>query len=175
MHNAPMRYLVAALLLASSALLAACDGDDPGLTTTSSLVTSPDNGEDATTTTVATAEGGATTSSTLVGQVVAEHQVVAREPVDGGEIIYVVIPPGAYTDVDLENFVLDLYEEGIATYGAEVFNDQAAAEAYLKAEAERTPEETTLIEEHHLVSLVGGATIVFRGPFVESGQHVLGS
>ncbi len=119
--------------------------------------------------------GAPTTSSTLVGEAVAQYEIVAREPVDDGEIIYVVIEPGAYTDVDLENFILDLYEEGIATYGAEVFNDPAAADAYLKAESERTPEETALIEEHHLVSLVGGATIVFRGPFAESGQHALGS
>lgn len=174
MHNAPMRKFLS-LVIALSALLTACDGDEPNLTTTSTLVTSPgEEGGEGSTTTSAPATG-ATTSTTLVGEAVASYEIVAREPVDDGEVIYVVIPPGAYTDVDLENFILDLYEQGIATQGAEVFNDQPASAAYLKAEAERTPEETTLIDAHHLVSLVGGTTIVFRGPFAESGQHVLGS
>ena len=173
MHNSPMRNFLA-LLIALSALLTACDGDEPALSTTSSLVTSPGNGGEGSTTTSAPATGAAS-STTLVGEAVASYEIVAREPVDDGEVIYVVIPPGAYTDVDLENFILDLYEQGTATYGAEVFNDQAASDAYLKAEAERTPEETTLIDQHHLVSLVGGTTIVFRGPFAESGQHALGS
>ena len=173
MHNSPMRNFLA-LLIALSALLTACDGDEPALSTTSSLVTSPGNGGEESTTTSAPATGAAS-STTLVGEAVASYEIVAREPVDDGEVIYVVIPPGAYTDVDLENFILDLYEQGTATYGAEVFNDQAASDAYLKAEAERTPEETTLIDQHHLVSLVGGTTIVFRGPFAESGQHALGS
>ncbi len=172
MHNAPMRNFLA-LLIALSALLTACDGDEPALTTTSSLVTSPGNGGEESTTTSAPATG--TPSTTLVGEAVASYEIAAREPVDDGEVIYIVIPPGAYTDVDLENFILDLYEQGIATHGAEVFNDQAASDAYLKAEADRTPEETELIDQHHLVSLVGGTTIVFRGPFAESGQHALGS
>jgi hypothetical protein len=174
MHNARMRNLFA-LVLVLAALLAACNGDDPALTTTSTLVagTGADGGAGSTSTSAPTT--GATTSTTLVGEAVASYEIVAREPVDDGEVIYVVIPPGAYTDVDLENFILDLYEQGIATYGAEVFNDQAASTAYLKAEADRTAEETTAIAEHHLVSLVGGTTIVFRGPFAESGQHSLGS
>jgi hypothetical protein len=174
MHNARMRNLLA-LFLVLTALLAACDGDEPELTTTSTLVGGTGaEGEEPTTTTSAPA-AGSTTTTTLVGEAVAQYEIAAREPVDGGEVIYVVIPPGAYTDVDLENFVLDLYEQGIATYGAEIFNDQTASDAYLKAEAERTPEETTAIAEHHLASLVGGTTIVFRGPFAESGQHTLGS
>ena len=81
------------------------------------------------------------TSTTLVGEAVGSYEIVAREPVTDGEVVYIVIGPGAYTDVDLENFILDLYEQGIATYGAEIFNDAAAADAYLKAEAERTAEE----------------------------------
>ncbi len=164
-----------ALFIALSALLTACDGDEPELTTTSTLVTSPGEGGGEATSTTSAPSSGATTSTTLVGETVGSYEIVAREPVDDGEVIYVVIPPGAYTDVDLENFILDLYEQGTATHGAEVFTDQAASDAYLKAEAERTPEETALIDQHHLVSLVGGTTIVFRGPFAESGQHALGS
>ena len=161
-------------LLALSLLSVACDGEEAALTTTSSLVTDPgEEGSPTTTTTVAPPGEGA--STTLVGEAVGSYEIVAREPVTDGEVVYIVIGPGAYTDVDLENFILDLYEGGIATYGAEIFDDAAAADAYLKAEEDRTAEEVALIELHHFASLVGGTIIRFQGPFTDSGEFVLGS
>jgi hypothetical protein len=115
------------------------------------------------------------TSTTLVGESVGSYEIVAREPGTSGEVVYIVIGPGAYTNVDLENFLLDLYESGVATYGAEIFSDPAAVDAYLKAEADRTPEEVALIEQYHLASLVAGTTIRFQGPFAEFGETVIGS
>jgi hypothetical protein len=165
--------LSVAPLLALALLATACDGEEASLTTTSSLVTDPGEDSSPTTTTAPAPGDGATT--TLVGEAVGSYEIVAREPVTDGEIVYIVIGPGAYTDVDLENFLLDLYEQGIATHGAEIFNDAAAADAYLKAEAERTEEEVTLIEQHHLASLVGGTIIRFQGPFAEAGEHPIGS
>jgi hypothetical protein len=159
-------------LLAVSLLAAACDGEEASLTTTSSLVTDPGE-EGPPTTTVA--PSGDETSTTLVGEAVGNYEIVAREPVTDGEVVYIVIGPGAYTDVDLENFLLDLYERGIASYGAEIFDDAAAADAYLKTEEDRTAEEVALIEQHHFASLVGGTIIRFQGPFTESGEFVLGS
>jgi hypothetical protein len=160
-------------LVALSVLAAACDGEEAVLSTTSSLIT--DSGQNGATTTSVTAAPGDQTSTTLVGETVGSYTIVAREPGDDGETVYIVIGPGAYTDVDLENFIGDLYEQGIATYGAEVFNDAAAADAFLKPEAERTPEEVALIEQSHLVSLVGGSIIRFKGPFAASGESVIGS
>jgi hypothetical protein len=160
------------LPLAALAVLAvACDGGETALTTTSSLITGSGDGTSTTTVTVPEDQ----TSTTLVGQVVASYEIVAREPGTDGETVYVVIPPGTDTDVDLQNFLGDLYESGTATYGAEIFDDAAAVDAYLKAEADRTPEEVALIEQHHFVSLVGGTIIRFQGPFAESGELVLGS
>lgn len=159
-------------LLVLAVLAAACNGDDTALTTTSSLITDP--GEEGSPTTTVTTLGDET-STTLVGESVGNYEIVAREPGSDGEIVYIVIGPGAYTDVDLENFLGDLYERGIATYGAEIFDDAAAADAFLKAEEDRTAEEVALIEQHHFVSLVGGTIIRFQGPFAESGEFVLGS
>jgi hypothetical protein len=32
-----------------------------------------------------------------------------------------------------------------------------------------------LIEEHHFASVQNGTTVVFRGPFTDSGEFVIGS
>ena len=101
--------------------------------------------------------------------------MVARVSDPAGETLFIVVPPGAYTDVDMENFVVGLVDTGEVTYGAEVFDDPGAVDAYRKPEAERTEGETQLIEEHHLASVQNGTTVVFRGPFAESGEMVIGS
>ncbi len=159
-------------LVALAVLAVACDGGDATLTTSSSLLTDP--GEEGSPTTTVSAPGDQT-STTLVGESVGNYEIVAREPGTDGETVYIVIGPGAYTDVDIENFLGELYDSGIATYNAEIFDNAAAVDAYLKAEADRTPEEVQLIEQHHFASLVGGTIIRFQGPFAESGELVLGS
>lgn len=166
-----LRRITLILLAALAVFAVACDGGETALTTTSSLITGSGDGTSTTTATVPEDQ----TSTTLVGQVVASYEIVAREPGTDGETVYVVIPPGTYTDVDIENFLGELYDSGTATYGAEIFDDAAAVDAYQKAEADRTPEEVGLIELHHFASLVGGTIIRFQGPFAESGEFVLGS
>jgi hypothetical protein len=159
------------VLLAVS--LAACDDGETALSSTSSVIAGPSTTAGNTTTSVAGGDTGATT--TLVGETVGSYEVVARESDTAGETLYIVVPPGAYTDVDIENFMFELVDSGTATFGAEVFDDAAAVDAYRKPEAERTEEETESIATHHLASLENGTTIVFRGPFESSGEMVIGS
>ena len=167
----PIRYgAISGLLVV---VLAACDDGGAELTTTSSLVSSPTTADVSPTTSAAL--GGESTTTSLVGQSVDGYEIVARESDTAGETLYIVIPPGAYTDVDIENFVLDLVESGAVTFGAEIFDEETAVEAFRKPEAERTEEETTLVSQHHFVTLSNGTTIVFRGPFESSGEFVIGS
>ncbi len=165
----------AALAIVMAIAVAACTGDETvDLSTTSSVVSGQPPAGEATTTPVEPT-GDSTTSTSLVGVTVEEYEVVARESDTTGETIFVVVPPAAYTDVDIENFVLDLYESGTATYGAEVFDEATAVDAFRKPEAERTEDESALVAQHHLASLVDGTTIVFRGPLAASGELVIGS
>ncbi len=170
--NLPKITRVLAGLVVMALFLSACDSEEAELTTTSTLVTEAPAPADSTTTTVAPSEA---TTSTTVGSSVASFEVVAREAGDAGDIVYIVIPQAAYTDVDMENFVGDLLEDGIATWGAEIFDDIVALEAYQKDEADRTEEEVELIDQHHFVSLVNGDTIRFQGPFEASGEILIGS
>ena len=170
--NLPKITRVLAGLVVMALFLSACDSEEAELTTTSTLVTEAPAPADSTTTTVAPSEA---TTSTTVGSSVASFDVVAREAGDAGDIVYIIIPQAAYTDVDMENFVGDLLEDGIATWGAEIFDDIVALEAYQKDESDRTEEEVELIDQHHFVSLVNGDTIRFQGPFEASGEILIGS
>ena len=153
--------------------LSACDsGTEVELTTTSSVVTqttppdvdSTDDGS-----------GTEATTTTLAGQTVSSHEVVLRESTDDGEILYILIPPGDYTDVDLENFVGNLVENDEDVSSMEVFDDAAALDAFLLDTADQTAADLVLISEHHLVTLVERNRIIFRGPYEEVGEIVIGS
>lgn len=164
---------VFSLSIAVSLALAACDNGDvePELTTTSSIVGQTTAPDPDTTTTV----GGDTTSTTLVGQAVDSYDVVVRESTDDGEILYIVVPPGDYTAIDLENFIGDLIEGDGGPESVEVFDDAEAIDSYLKNESEQTAGDLAAIDAHHLVSLIDGRTIKFQGPFADEGEYAIGS
>jgi hypothetical protein len=171
------RWIV--LIAVLGVVLAACSDDDAELSTESTIVTGGTNAPATTTTIDDGADDGAsgTTSppSTLAGQAVTDFTVVARFPNDNGEERYYVIPDGAYTDVDLENFVFDLLEADPDLYGAEIFDDADAAEAFQVEEADRSEEEMQLLERHHFVTLIGRDRIEFNGPFAEFPGGAIGS
>lgn len=166
-----------ALVAVLGLTLAACDEGEVALSTTSSLVTGTTESPDADTTTTAgdDSEDDTMTSTTLRGETVASFDVKARISTDNGEILYILVPEGAYTDVDLENFIFDLIESDESPWGAEVFDDEAAIQAFGIPEGQRTEEQQQLLDEHHFVSLIAGDTISFRGPFSEFGEYVLSS
>ena len=143
------------------------------MSTTSSVIAGQSTTAEATTTSVAGGGGGATT--TLVGESVGTYEIVARESDTGGETLFIVIPPGAYTDVDIENFMLDLLESNTDMYGAEVFDDEDAALAFVVEEALRTDEQKALLDRHHFLSLIGRDGIEFRGPFSDFPGGAIGS
>jgi hypothetical protein len=172
-----MRFRLLTLIALTVLLTAACSGDDPELSTDSTIVV---GGSDTTmpageATTTTPPGDGTSPPTTLVGETVSGHDVVNEIPNDDGVERHIVIPNGAYTDVDLENFVLDLLEQYPDLHGAEIFDDATAAEAFLVPEDERTEEEVALLERHHFVTLTGRARIDYRGPFAEFPGGAIGS
>lgn len=162
------------LLVALGVVATACDSDEAELSTTTSVVTGTTEVLEPGTTTTTSGSDSAT-STTLVGETVATHEVTERISTDNGEIVYIVIPPGAYTDVDLVNFIGDLKEADPDLWGAEVFDDPAGPEALVVPEDERTEEQQETLDEHHFVSLANGDRVIFQGPFSEFGEFILGS
>lgn len=159
-------------------VIVACDGDDANLTTQSTIVTGATDTQppaDGSTTTAPPGGDDDSAPTTLVGEPVSGHEVVNEIENDNGVEQHIVIPNGAYTDVDLENFVIELIEDNPDLFGAEIFDDAAAAEALLVPEAERTEEQDALLERHWFVTLTGRARIDFRGPFAEFTGGAIGS
>lgn len=172
-----MKFRWMTVLTVVALVVAACSGDDAELSTGSTLLTEGTNAPATTTTTQAGSGGGgdSSPSTTLAGETVTDFVIVARFPNDNGEERYYVIPEGAYTDVDLENFVIDLIESDSTLYGAEIFDSEEAATAFLVVEADRTDEQVALIASDHFVTLIGRDSIEFHGPFAEFPGGAIGS
>ena len=159
-------------------VVVACKSGDAELSTESTIVTGGTNAPATTTTTgssVGEGSEGSTTQTTLVGEAVAGWEVVNTIPNDNGEERWYVIPDGAYTDVDLENFVVDLIDADGQLYGAEIFKSAEAAEAFAVAPDQRTETQVAIIESDHFVTLVGRESIEYHGPFAEFSGGAIGS
>jgi hypothetical protein len=165
--------LAAAIVLVVA--LAACDSGDAELSTGSTIITGGTNAPVTTTSTTMPEEESGPTTQTLVGQAVSEYTVVDRIANDNGEELYIVLPEGGYTDVDLENFILELIDEDPTMYGAEIFNDEAAVAAFMVDPTERTDEQKDLLDNHFLMTLVGRDRIEFNGPFADFPGGAIGS
>ncbi len=162
------RLLLLAVLVS---LVVACTPEEAELTTTTTTVA-------AVTTTVAE-----TTTTTSAGSdddpaapAITDYEVVVRSSTAAGEAWWILIEPGDYSDVDLENLIRELVDTSDVTLAAiNVFDDLDALEAGRIEEGARTAEEQELVDEHFLVSLVDGAIIRFEGPYAEFGETVVGS
>ena len=176
--------------LAVLAMATACGGDDdPALVTTTSRVgataaptTEPGPTTTNTTTTTTTADepGSATEAPSTTaaddqetGEIT--FRVARQESTRDGSILHLEVPPGDYTDVDLENLVLSIYEERDDLYELHVLDSREALSALLTPETERTPEQKALLESHYLVSFLEGSILRFQGPFANLEGYIVGS
>ena len=177
---------------AAAALLmmaAACGSDNrPELVTTTSRVTAT-TAPPLTTTTApplttttrtssTTAEGSVSTAAPAPDTPEAEqilYRVVRQESTRDGSRLFLAIPPGAYSDVDLANLVLSVHEERDDLFEVHIFDSREAVEALIKPATERTPEESELLERHYLVSLLEGSILRFQGPFADLEGYIIGS
>lgn len=170
-----MKTLRMILLTAVIALAVACNGDDAEVTVTtldaSLLTTTTTTATD----TTASDTTDATNTTAEASDTVESWEVISRTAAEEGETIYILIPPGNYSDISMENFLGDLLESETAVSGVEIFDDRGALDAALKPEDERTADELQAIEDHHLVSLVDGRSVSFRGPMSEYEDFVIGS
>lgn len=162
-------------LLAVMVLIAACSPEEAELTTTtttapSSTTSAPDDS------TSTTEDDDDTTDDDASEAAITDYEVVVRSSATEGETLWILIDPGEYSDIDLENLIRELVDESDATlHGINVFDDLAALEAGRVDVDARTDEEQALVDEHFLVSLVDASTIRFEGPYADFGETAVGS
>ena len=153
-------------------LIAACSPEEAELTTTTTTtsVESTTTTFDETTTTTGSGD------NTQASPAIEDYEVVVRASSTAGETLWILIEPGDYTDIDLENLIRDLVAETDGTlFGIHVFDDRDALDAGRVDPDARTEDEQTLVDEHFLVSLIDGAIIRFQGQYAEYGEIVVGS
>ncbi len=167
-------------LVAVVIAIAACTGSDEGVELTTTTSTMPEvasgtsEAEEEATTTTTLAE--TTTTEASAGQPVEDHRVVVRTDGPDGDLLWVLVDPGEYTSVDLENFVFDfLGSSDTAIWEVHVFDDEAALTAGRIEADERTSDEQGLVDAHYLVSVTEGVVLTFQGPFAAFGGAVFGS
>ncbi|HEY5686150.1 MAG TPA: hypothetical protein VIY70_12325 [Acidimicrobiia bacterium] len=175
------RAIAVALALTLSG--AGCTGDDDTVELTTTTTTAPSAGAPGTTastdaTTDDTSDEGSSssTSTSVPGEAVSEFDVVVTTAAEDGDRLWVVIPPGNYGTVDLENFVLD-FLEGLDEPLLElhVFDDRSALDAGRVDPASRTAEEQALVERHYLLSVTEGVRVEFHGPYGGESGFTYGS
>lgn len=164
-----------ALLAALLSVLAAC-GDSAGTTTTTTAASVPPT---VPTTTIATSDGTgggtgvATTTaptSTVPGSFVPEFTILERTPDD---VLVVAVPPGTYSDIDLQNLVSEVVERFAPVNVLHIVDDEGAADLVLAESL--TAEDQAFLDDHYFLRLEEGFRMVFLGPFADVGDVILGS
>lgn len=185
------------LLMVTALVFAACnrDAEEPSETTVTPAATTAttattatpaaDAGGSAGDTTVATEpagsdpgaaseEGGATTTVTTT-EVVAglpAYEVVHRMIEDDRETLVVVVEPGTYSNVQLENLVYDIVDR-FAPSAAIVVDDREVAD--LAVLGERTEEQQARLDSHTFLHIEGGVEVTFYGPYADFPGLTVGS
>lgn len=171
-----MNKLRITLTVVAVLALAACNSDEAEITTTtmdaSQLTTTTTRASNGATTTT---EAGTSGTTKPPADEITSHEIISRQSTEDGETLYILVPPGNYSDRSIENFLGDLLEDEVAVSGVEVFDDRGALDAALKEEADRTAAEMQLIDDHHLVSLSNGVEVSFQGPMSNFDDFIMGS
>ena len=172
-----VRKLIA--LFAAVVMVAACSPEEAELTTTTTTTpaetTTTEAADESTSTTVDDDEDEDDGEDEATAAIT-DYEVVVRGSATGGETLWILIEPGDYTDVDLENLIRELVDDSDVTLaGINVFDDREALEAGRIDPDARTDTEQELVDAHFLVSLVDGAVIRFEGPYEEFGETAVGS
>jgi hypothetical protein len=163
-------------LILAVLVLAACSPEEAELTTTTTTAPTESISTIADETTTTTEGTDDSEPDEEAGPAITDHEIVVRSSSTAGETLWILIDPGDYSDIDLENLIRQMVDESDVTLaGINVFDDLAALEAGRVDVDARTEDEQALVDEHFLVSLVDSAIIRFEGPYAEFGETAVGS
>ncbi len=172
--------------------LGACGGDD----STSETTSAPTGASPTTSTTVTeVTETGVGTSGTEVS--VAEgtvdpdgesdvqegsdttlppampaYEVIHRLIVDDRTTLVILVEPGSYSTVQLENLVYDVVDT-FSPNTAIVVDERDAADLAIRDDL--TPEEQSVLDDRTFLRIENGVDVTFHGPYADAGGMTVGS
>lgn len=191
-----MAARIAVSAIAVVLLLGACGGDDSTSETTSapteaspttstSVTEMVETGADPSGSEVAVAEDTAESAAQPEGEESAQagsdatlppaippYEVIHRVIVDDRTTLVILVEPGGYTTVQLENLVYDVVD----TYSpntAIVVDDRAAADLAIKDDL--SPEEQSTLDDRTFLRIENGVDVTFHGPYADAGGMTVGS
>ena len=177
-------------------LLGACGGDDStsettlapteaSPTTSTSVTEMVETGADPSDPEVAVAEDTAESAAQPEGEENAQagsdatlppaippYEVIHRLIVDDRTTLVILVEPGGYTTVQMENLVYDVVD----TYSpntAIVVDDRAAADLAIKDDL--SPEEQSTLDDRTFLRIENGVDVTFHGPYADAGGMTVGS
>ena len=112
----------------------------------------------------------AATTATVSG--LPTYEVVHRMIEDDRETLVIVVEPGAYSAVELENLVYDVVERFVPS-AAIVVDDRAVAD--LAILEERTEDDQRQLDVHTLLRIENGVEVSFYGPYADIPGLTVGS
>ncbi len=104
-----------------------------------------------------------------------DYSIEARRAGDIGDTVVVLLQPGTYSDLDLENVVADVVQRFAPIATVHVVDDQEAVALVLEAPSDLIGEEAESLDAHYFARLEEGFRIVFQGPFEALPEVILGS
>ena len=88
-------------------------------------------------------------------------------------VLVVSIPPGTYSDLDLQNLVNEIVERFAPVNGMHIVDDPDIADLVLTESV--TAAEQEQLDEHYFLRLEDGFRMVFLGPFTGREDVIIGS
>jgi len=177
-----MRLIVTyfSVLLVVALLGAGCSGDEADDTTTTTVAPSTTAAGSAGTPAPGGGSDGSTTTTAAVDEEtsfsIPAYEVVNRVEGDQGATVVVLLDPATYTaltDVDLQNVIEDVIDRFPPVYEVHVVDDISAADLVLADGVQ--PAQQEILDEHYLVRLEEGFTIVYVGPFSDFPVTIIAS
>ena len=152
---------------ATTSTTAARAVDSDGTTTVAAGSAEPGSG-------TTTEEAGETTTVTTTEKVsgLPSYEVVHRLIADDRETLVVVVEPGTYSNVQLENLVYDIVDRFTPSEVIVVDDPDVADLAVLE---ERTDEQQQRLDAHTFLRIEKGVEVTFYGPYADFPGLTVGS
>jgi len=111
-------------------------------------------------------------SDTTLPPAMPAYEVIHRLIVDDRTTLVILVEPGSYSTVQLENLVYDVVDT-FSPNTAIVVDERDAADLAIRDDL--TPEEQSVLDDRTFLRIENGVDVTFHGPYADAGGMTVGS